>query len=193
MVKKEETEIFALPESVNETVEKKPKTKKTKKVMTAEEKTALIARLKAGKERKAKERAEAEGLPHPSVEEAKPKMKDIPESAPPVPTKTDTESDLAREIKELKRQIKETKERNELSELKAELKELNKLKKQENNKLVETQVKKSPENIQNVKQSEPVLPSPSLSTAPTSLNQPDTRTPCNTVQKVKKVLKRRIR
>jgi len=191
MVKKE-NEIFALPESVDETVEKKPKTKKTKKVMTAEEKTALIARLKAGKERKAKERAEAEGLPAPSVEEAKPKMKDIPESAPPVPTKTDTDSDLAREIKELKKQIKETKERQELSELKAELKELNKLKKQEN-KLVEKEVKKSPENIQNVKQSEPVLPSPSLSTAPTSLNQPDTRTPHETVQKVKKVLKRRIR
>ena len=192
MVKKE-NEIFALPESVDETVEKKPKTKKSKKVMTAEEKTALIARLKAGKERKAKERAEADGLPAPSVEEAKPKMKDIPESAPPVPTKTDTESDLAREIKELRKQIKETKERQELSELKAELKELNKLKKQESNKLVEKEVKKSPENIQNVKQSEPVLPSPSLSTAPTSLNQPDTRTPHETVQKVKKVLKRRIR
>ena len=191
MVKKE-NEIFAVPESVEEIVEKKTKTKKAKKVMSAEEKTALIARLKAGKERKAKERAEADGLPAPSVEEAKPKMRDIPESAPPVPTKTDTDSDLAREIKELRKQIKETKERQELSELKAELKELNKLKKQESNKLVEKEIKKSPENIQHVKQSDSVAP-PSLSTATTSLNQTYTRTPYDKVEKVKKVLKRRIR
>ena len=124
---KSQKELFEINDNADADAEStnNKKQKKPKKKMTDEDKTALIERLKAGKERKRLER-EGKSIPKKITESPAPQVKE--NSINITTTKIDPR-DL--EIKELKNMIKETKNKLEMQALKDELKELRNLIKQE--------------------------------------------------------------
>jgi len=165
MVKKQ-NELFNIPE--NEIVEA-PVAKPTrkKKAMTDAEKSVLIDRLKAGRERKKKEReGKTVEIIEPAIEApTPPPLTNCKTSNPPL-TPHPTERDiLKQQLEDLKKEIKETKEQQELKEMKNEMKELklllqNSNKTKSNENVVAAEVFKQPTPLKAVPpvQSKPSVP-----------------------------------
>ena len=122
MVKKQD-ELFNIPE--NEIVEA-PVAKGTrkKKPMTDAEKSVLIDRLKAGRERKKLEReGKIVKVIEPPAEAATPSPVTRPAPRPLTPHPTEREI-LKQQLEDLKKEIRDTKEKEELNQMKNEMKEL---------------------------------------------------------------------
>jgi len=133
---KSEDQIFDIEGQNIKIIENESQPKKEKKKrapLKDDEKAQLIARLKAGRERKKMERAQnvaSKIIKDDTKQDTKPSP--TPKLNTPQPA-SHQDIDLSNEIKELKKQIKETKEKQELFELKNELKELNELKQKNKN------------------------------------------------------------
>tara|TARA_R110002153_G_scaffold220788_1_gene373318 strand:- start:5685 stop:6233 length:549 start_codon:yes stop_codon:yes gene_type:complete len=124
MVKKQE-ELFNIPENeVAEAPVAKEKPTRKKKPMSDEEKSVLIDRLKAGRERKKAER-EGKGVKviEPPSEAPTPSPVERPTPRPLTPHPSEREI-LKQQLDDLKKEIKETKEKQELKEMKEEMKQL---------------------------------------------------------------------
>jgi hypothetical protein len=165
MVKKQ-NELFNIPE--NEIVEA-PVAKPTrkKKAMTDAEKSVLIDRLKAGREKKKLEReGKKVEVIEPAIETPTPTPSPVTRPAPRPLTPHPTEREiLKQQLDDLKKEIKETKEKEELKQMKEELKQLKQLlqnsnKTKSNENVVAPEVLKQPTPLKVVTpvQSKPSVP-----------------------------------
>ena len=140
----DESEAVSEIQNVEEVEEQiKPKKKSNRKPMTDDDKQALIQRLKEGRERKAKERAEkAKGtleVPKKNPPKNPPKNQNTPLNS------TNELKILRAEISELKSLLKEQKELSEKQEIRALIKEKEQLKKELAPKKSEPKVETKPE------------------------------------------------
>lgn len=127
--------IFEVPKEENssqvEKSEKTEKKKKSRKPMTEDDKQALIQRLKAGRERKAKERHEKKEMGGESTQNAKVEPKQETRSVTSLqPNNKEEIKSLRDEIKQLKELMKEQKELSEKQEIRELIKEKESLKKE---------------------------------------------------------------
>ena len=184
-MKKKQDELFNIPE--NEVIEAEPpvakaKATRKKKAMTDAEKSVLIDRLKAGRERK---KAEREGnksvkVIEPPAEAATPSPVTRPAPRPLTPHPTDREI-LKQQLEDLKKEIRDTKEKEELNQMKNEMKEL-KLLLQNSNK------RKSNENLV----ADEVKPPPLKSATPTPSQNAVTQ-PVQEIKPIQTTLKKRFK